>query len=267
MKCIDLNCDMGEMPEALADGSQEALMQYVSSANIACGGHAGDAKTMRTTIEQARRRAVAVGAHPGYEDRANFGRIELQITPEQISTSVHHQVLALGEIAQQCGAHIGHVKPHGALYNQAARSRGIARAIAEGVRRWKTDVILVGLAGSIMLEEFRAMGFPVAAEAFADRRYERDGSLRSRKFEDALLGDPQQAAEQALRIVQLGSVAAADDSSIPLQADTICIHGDTPGAVDIAAAVHRCLEEARITIRALRSENSSLRIARLPHVR
>ncbi len=251
MKRIDFNCDMGEMPEALADGSQEALMQYVSSSNIACGGHAGDAQTMRTTIEQALRGKVAVGAHPGYEDRANFGRIELQLTPEQISASVQRQILSLEEIAQQCGAHIGHVKPHGALYNLAARNPEIARAIAEGVRRWRTDVILVGLAGSVMLEEFRAAGFPVAAEAFADRRYERDGSLRSRKFEDALLRDPEQAAEQALRIVDQGSVVAAGGDSIPLRADTICIHGDTPGAVQIATAVHRNLTQAGITIRAL----------------
>jgi UPF0271 protein len=254
MKCIDLNCDMGEIPEALSDGSQEALMQYVSSANIVCGGHAGDPQMMRTTIEQAQRRGVAVGAHPGYEDRTNFGRIELQLTPEQVSASVHKQILALEEIAQQCGARIGHVKPHGALYNQAARNREIARAIAAGARRWKTDVILVGLASSAMLEEFRAAGFPVAAEAFADRRYERDGSLRARKFEDAMLQDPEQAAEQALRIVAQGSVIAADGSSIPLHADTICIHGDTPGAVEIAAAVHRRLTQAGITIEAMVAE-------------
>ena len=251
MKYIDLNCDMGEMPEALADGSQEALMKFVSSANIACGGHAGDTRMMRATIEQAKRRNAAVGAHPGYEDRANFGRNELQLTPEQISASVHRQILALEEIALQWGVHIGHVKPHGALYNQAARHREIARAIAEGVRRWKSDVTLVGLAGSVMLEEFRDTGFPVAAEAFADRRYERDGSLRSRKFEDALVRDPSQAAEQAMGIAERGSVMAADGSSVSLAADTICIHGDTPGAVEIAAAVHQRLTEAGIAIKAL----------------
>jgi UPF0271 protein len=251
MKHIDLNCDMGEMPEALADGSQEALIKYVSSVNIACGGHAGNPELMQTTIEQALRGKVAVGAHPGYEDRANFGRIELQLSPEQISASVHRQILALEEIAQQCGARIGHVKAHGALYNQAARSRAIARAFAEGVRRWSMEVILVGLAASAMLEEFRAAGFPVAAEAFADRRYERDGSLRSRKFEDALLRDPERAAEQALRVVEQGSIAAADGSSIPLRADTICIHGDAPGAVEIAAAVHMHLTQAGIAIKAL----------------
>jgi len=255
MKCIDINCDLGEMPEALADGSQEALMGYVSSANIACGGHAGDAQTMRTTIEQALRKRIAIGAHPGYEDRANFGRIELHLTSEQISASVYRQILALEEIAQQCGAHIGHVKAHGALYNQAARSRDIARAIAEGVRRWRAGVILVGLAGSVMLEEFHAAGFLVAAEAFADRRYERDGSLRPRKFSDALLRDPEQAADQALRIVEQGKVVTADGSVVSLLAQTLCIHGDTPGALEIAAAVHRRLTGAGIAIRALSGGN------------
>jgi UPF0271 protein len=251
MKRIDLNCDLGEVPEALADSSQETLMQYISSANIACGGHAGDARMMRATIEQALRHGVTAGAHPGYEDPANFGRLELHLTPEEISTSVHRQVLALTKIAAQCGAPIVHVKPHGALYNQAVRDRKIARAIADGVRRWRNDVVLVGLAGSTMLEEFRSAGFPVAAEAFADRRYEPDGSLRSRKFEDALLRDPEQAADQALRIVAEGSVAASDGSVVSLHAQTICIHGDTPGATRIAAAVHRRLTQAGIQIEPL----------------
>ena len=255
MKHIDLNCDMGELPEALADGSQEALMKYVSSANIACGGHAGNVETMRVTLQQALRHKVAVGAHPGYEDRANFGRLELRLSDEEIAASVYRQILALEEIATKLGAQIGHVKAHGALYNQAARDREIARAFAEGVRRWRTGAILVGLAGSAMLEEFRAAGFPVAAEAFADRRYERDGSLRSRKFDDALLRDPEQAAAQALRIAELGSVIAADGSVVPVHAQTLCIHGDTPGAPEIAAAVGRRLEAAGIKIRTLNTAN------------
>lgn len=253
MNRIDLNCDMGELPEAIADGTQEALMQCITSANIACGGHAGDGQTMRTTIEQAIRHSVAIGAHPGYEDRANFGRIERQLAPEEISASVERQLRALDDVAKKCGAHIVHVKPHGALYNQAARNREIARAIAIGVRRWRTDVILVGLAGSLMLDEFRTAGFRTAAEAFADRRYEPDGSLRPRKFRDALLADPQQAAEQALRIVQHGTVLASNGSSLPLTAQTLCLHGDTPGAPAIAAAVRRLLTDARITTKALSS--------------
>lgn len=251
MKWIDLNSDVGEMPEALADGTQEELLRYISSANIACGGHAGDADMMRSTIEQAVRYGVSVGAHPGYEDLANFGRKQLHLTPEEISSSVCRQTLALDTIARQLGVTIQHVKAHGALYNQAASDRAIARAIAEGVSRWNKDVMLIGLAGSVMLEEFRAAGFSVAAEAFADRRYERGGRLRARKFPDALLRDPEEAAVQALRIVEQGSVTAADGTSIPLLADTICIHGDTPGASQIAAEIHRRLHQAGILVKPL----------------
>jgi len=256
MKFIDLNCDMGEMPEAVADGSQEVLMRYISSVNIACGGHAGNPEIMRATIEQSLRHGVSIGAHPGYEDRANFGRSEMQLPPAEIANSVYRQILALEKIAGQCGAKIRHVKAHGALYNQAARNREIAKAIAEGVRRWRPDAVLIGLAGSVMLAEFRAAGFSIAAEAFADRRYERDGGLRSRKFPDALLQDPEEAAKQALRIVEQGLVLAADGSIVPLLAQTICIHSDTPDALGIAAAVHKRLTHAGITIRALRAGNS-----------
>ena len=253
MKYIDLNCDVGEMPELLKDGSQEELMRHISSASIACGGHAGDAEMMQRTVEQALCHGVSVGAHPGYEDRPNFGRVALQLAPEQIASSVHRQILALENIAAKCGANIAYVKAHGALYNQAARNRNIARAIADGVRQWKPGVILIGLAGSVMLEEFRAAGFSVAAEGFADRRYEKDGSLRSREFADAVLHDPDQAADQALQIVKEHAVTTADGSSIPLQADTICIHGDTPAAITIAAAIHRKLTASGTTIRALTS--------------
>ena len=146
---------------------------------------------------------------------------------------------------------IGHVKAHGALYNQAARDREIARAIAEGVARWHRDVVLVGRAGSVMLEEFRTAGFAVAAEGFADRKYEADGSLRARKFRDALLHDPVEAAAQAVRLAREGSVVAANGAVVPLDVETICIHGDTPGAPQIAAAVRQALEEAGITLRAI----------------
>lgn len=257
MKRIDLNCDMGELPEALTDGTQEELMRYISSANIACGGHAGDAHTMRATMEQALRYKVAIGAHPGYEDRVNFGRTELQLNPEEIADSVHNQLLTLAVIADKLGARIAHVKPHGALYNQAARHREVAHAVAEGVLRWRTDVVLVGLAGSLMLEEFRAAGFAVAAEAFADRRYEKDGSLRSRKFVDALLPDPQQAAAQALQIALQGEVTTIDNTTIPLHAQTICIHGDTSGATTIAAQVLRTLAHAGCMVVSLQSQRQS----------
>ena len=248
---IDLNCDMGEMPEAIANGTQEALMRSITSANVACGGHAGDAGTMCATIEQALRAGVVIGAHPGYADRENFGRLELKMAAAQVAESVFEQVRKLAEVAEKCGARLVHVKPHGALYNQAVRNRELAAAIAQGVARWSHDVVMVGLAGSPMLEVFRDAGFSVAAEAFADRRYEPDGTLRSRRFEDALIRDPEEAGRQALGVVERGVVMASDGSEVAVEAETICIHGDTPGAVAIAAAVARTLRHAGVTLGAL----------------
>jgi 5-oxoprolinase (ATP-hydrolysing) subunit A len=248
---IDLNCDMGELPEAIANGTQEALMRSITSANVACGGHAGDEQTMRATLEQALQYSVAVGAHPGYADRENFGRLELNISPAEVAESVFEQVRSLAKVADSCGARIVHVKPHGALYKQAVRNRDLAQAIAAGVARWRRDVVLVGLAGSLMLDVFREAGFEVAAEAFADRRYEPDGTLRSRKFDDALIRDPQKAGKQALAMVERGVVTAIDGSEVALSAQTICIHGDTPGATAIAAEVARALKEAGIERKAL----------------
>jgi len=252
MKRVDLNCDMGELPEMLADGSQEALMKFVTSANVACGAHAGNEEMMRATIEQALRHGVAVGAHPGYEDRENFGRVALSLSAQEVRDSVFRQVVTLGKVAEKCGATVVHVKPHGALYNQAAQEAWIAGAIAEGVRRWRHDVVLVGLAGSVMLEEFRAAGFRVAAEAFADRRYEKDGSLRVRKFRDALLDVPEKAAEQAVRIAEGQGVMTREGAVVAVEAQTICIHGDTPGAERIAEAVRKALVGVGIGVWALK---------------
>jgi UPF0271 protein len=245
---IDLNCDMGEMPEAITDGTQEALMRSITSANVACCGHAGDEEMMRTTIQQAMRHGVAIGAHPGYADRENFGRLELKMSAAEVANSVYEQVRALAQVAESCGARVVHVKPHGALYNQAVKDRELAGAIADGVARWNREVVLVGLAGSPMLEVFLEEGFAVAAEAFADRRYEPDGTLRSRKFEDALIRDPEQAARQALGMVERGVVKASDGREVAVAAQTICIHGDTPGAAAIAAEVARVLRESGVTL-------------------
>src|SRR5258707_15294559 len=251
MKRIDLNCDMGELPQAIADGTQESLMPSFTSVNIACGGHAGDAQTIQATIAQALRWKLAVGAPPGYPDGATFGRVELNLSPEAVADSVYQQVRALAEIAERNGVSLTHVKPHGALYNQAVNNRELAKAIAKGVARWKTHIVLVGLAGSPMLDVFRDAGFPVAAEAFADRRYEPDGTLRSRKHPDALIYDPAEAAQQALTIVQ-GKVVARDDSEVPLHADTLCIHSDTPGSPQIAAHVAKALRDAGVNVSALK---------------
>jgi UPF0271 protein len=266
VKRIDLNCDLGELPEAIADGTQEALLRSITSANVACGGHAGDEQTMKTTIEQALRWNVAIGAHPGYADRANFGRLELKMSPDAVVDSVCEQVCALAEVAATCGTKLFHVKPHGALYNQAVKNRELAAAIAEGVKKavaadvaaalrrcrcLSEDVVLVGLAGSPMLDVFREAGFAVAAEAFADRRYEPDGTLRSRKFEDALIRNPEEAAWQALGIAERGVVIASDGSEVAVDAQTLCIHGDTPGAPEIAATVSRALREASVELSAI----------------
>jgi 5-oxoprolinase (ATP-hydrolysing) subunit A len=241
MRRIDLNCDMGEIPELIANGTQEALMPFLTSVNIACGGHAGDDSTMRATIEQAQRWNLALGAHPGYPDRKNFGRLELEMPDDAVAATVFEQVTAFARIAEEMGAPVKHVKPHGALYNSAVNDAALAQAIADGVARWSREVILVGLAGSPMLAVFKAAGFRIAAEAFADRRYEADGTLRSRRFGDSLITDPELAAKQVIQIVERGMVTAVDGTEVPLTAETICIHGDNPGAVPIAAAVAKAI--------------------------
>jgi len=223
---IDLNCDMGE----LEDGAHEAaLMQFITSANIACGGHAGDEATMERTARLALERGVRIGAHPGYPDRANFGRIEVPMPPAEIVETVLDQIQRLEAVVRRLGAVIVHVKPHGALYNVAVRNAEVARAIGEAVALWNRDAIVFGLAGSPMVEVWRKMGLNVAGEAFADRPYEPDGTLRSRKFADALITDPKEAAGQAVRLARAGD------------AQTICVHGDTPGAVEILRACREAL--------------------------
>jgi UPF0271 protein len=223
---IDLNCDMGELEDA---GHEAALMQYISSANIACGGHAGDEATMERTARLALARGVRIGAHPGYPDRANFGRVEMPLSAAEIEATVCRQIERLEAVTKRLGGEIVHVKPHGALYNVAVKNREVARAIGAGVARWNPRALIFGLAGSPMLDVWREMGLTVAAEAFADRRYESDGTLRNRKFPDALITDPLAASAQAVRLAREGL------------AQTICVHGDTPGSVAILKACREAL--------------------------
>jgi len=225
---IDLNCDMGELEDA---EHEAALMQHITSANIACGAHAGDEAMMERTARLAMERGVRIGAHPGYPDRANFGRIEMPLTAAEIADTVYQQILRLEAVVASLGGRIVHVKPHGQLYNVAVKNGEVARAIGDGVARWNSSVPIFGLAGSPMLDVWRAQGLPVAGEGFADRRYEPDGTLRSRKLPGALIIDPQEAAQQALRLARSGTV------------DTICVHGDTPGAVSILEACSSVLYE------------------------
>jgi UPF0271 protein len=223
---IDLNCDLGELPDA---AHEAALMEYITSANIACGGHAGDEATMERTARLALARGVRIGAHPGYPDPANFGRLELPMSPAEIARTVRLQIERLSAVVRRLGGTVVHVKPHGALYNVAVHNGDVARAIGEGVAQWDARVPLVGLAGSPMLDVWRAMGLAVLGEAFADRRYEPDGTLRSRKLPRALITSPQEAAAQAVRLAASGGVR------------TICVHGDTPGAVAILRACREAL--------------------------
>ncbi len=241
---MDINCDMGEVPEALADGSAERLMRWISSASIACGAHAGDRECMLRTMELCGQYGVSIGAHPGYPDRLSMGRREILLPPAEITETVYRQVATLLELAEKDGRSVGHVKPHGALYNRAAVDESAAAAIAEGIRRTGRDFWLVGLAGSRMLEVWKTGGWRTAAEAFADRRYEANGTLRSRQFNDALILDPLEAARQALSVACRHKVTASSGVEVPVDARTLCIHGDTPHADAVARAVREALEEA-----------------------
>jgi UPF0271 protein len=223
---IDLNCDVGELEDA---AHEAALLDAITSANIACGGHAGDSATMERTARLALARNVRIGAHPGYRDRVHFGRVEVVMSAAEIESMVREQIDRLEAVVRRLGGVIAHVKPHGALYNLAARDGETACAIGRAVIEWNPRAAMYGLAGSPALGVWREMGLPVCAEAFADRRYEPDGSLRSRAFPDALITDPAEAAAQALRFARAG------------QAQTICVHGDTPGAVEILRACRLAL--------------------------
>ena len=247
--CIDINADVGERTEALLDGSEERLLRIVASANIACGGHAGDVASMGAVVKLCRSLGVSIGAHPAYPDKQGFGRSRLNMPLSELESSLVEQISSLLEIASLCGATIHHVKPHGALYNSAATDKDLALAIARAVAVVDRNLVLVGLAGSLMLDIWRGFGFSVIAEAFADRRYEADGALRSRALPDAVIVDPLEAAAQALLIVKEGVVMSVDGTAIRVDAQTLCIHGDTSNAVLIAGAVRRALEQSGVALR------------------
>ena len=253
MHCIDLNCDLGE--EAAHDAE---LMPLVTSANIACGGHAGNADTMRTTVELALRHGVAIGAHPGLEDRTNFGRRELPLTVAEAHALVLRQIRALNRIARPCGGRIVHVKPHGALHNLVACDAALANAVAAAVCESDPRLILVGLAGSELLVAGRAHGLRVASEVFADRTYQPDGSLTPRSQPDALIEDLAAVVVQVRRMVGEGMVIATDGTRVPITADTVCVHGDGPHAVEFARGLRKELTAAGIVLRAPGSEGARL---------
>lgn len=235
---IDLNSDLGE-----GAGSDEEIMAEITSANIACGAHAGDLETMKRTVALAQRHGVAIGAHPGYRDAANFGRVALDIPREELLADLVTQIEALRMVAEEAGARVTHVKAHGALYNKAWADRETAAVIADAVRSVGSDLLLFASPGSALEAAARAVRLRVAREGFADRAYEPDGTLRSRRLPGAVHEDPAVAAAQAVSLARDGVVQASDGTAIPMEVDTICIHGDSPNAAATARAVRRALSK------------------------
>ncbi|MBV9242841.1 MAG: 5-oxoprolinase subunit PxpA [Acidobacteria bacterium] len=240
---IDLNCDMGE-----GCGHDAELLNLISSANIACGYHAGDATTMRLTAEMAVEKGVAIGAHPGYRDRENFGRTEMSLSPKEVFDLVTEQIALMNDATIAAGGKVVHVKPHGALYNQAARDRELAAAIAEAVAAFDKDLVLFGLSGSVCISEAEKCGLTAASEVFADRTYRNDGSLTPRTQSNALVENDDVAVAQALQMALEGEVASTTGDLIPVRAETICLHGDGAHAVEFATAIRTALLKKGVTI-------------------
>ncbi len=242
---------MGESYGIYSLGHDAEVMAVITSANVACGFHAGDPAVMRETVRLAREHGVAVGAHPGLPDLAGFGRREMQVTPDEVEGLVLYQIGALAAIASAEGVRLQHVKPHGALYNMAARDGAIADAIARAIRALDPALILFGLAGSLMLPAGEAAGLAVASEVFADRAYEPDGTLASRRKPGSVIHDPARVAERAVQMVRDGRIEALNGASVHVRADTICVHGDTPGAAALARDIRAALEKAGVNVRSL----------------
>jgi UPF0271 protein len=244
MGSIDLNCDLGEGFEN--DGE---IMPFISSANIACGAHAGDHDTMKRTIELAMQHGVKVGAHPGFADKINFGRIELPVTDEDVYDLVTDQILLLQRIASDVHCKVQHVKPHGALYNMAARDKPLATAIARAIKDINPDMILYGLSGSFLISEGKSMGLNTASEVFADRTYDDTGNLTPRSKPGALIISDEEAITQVLKLVNEQMVTSVTGNNIPVRAETVCLHGDGAHAVSFAQKFFSMLKQHNIEIR------------------
>jgi len=245
MPQLDFNCDLGE-----GCGNDAAIVPLVSSASIACGGHAGDAKSMAETVALCQRHGVAIGAHPSYEDRAGFGRRELDVGLQELHASVTRQVVALQSVCLALGARMQHVKPHGALYNVAARDRAVAEAIAAAVHDFDPSLVLFGLSGSALTKAGTAIGLRVAHEVFAERAYDSDGRLAPRDTPGAVLEDLVDSLAQVRMILRDGAVIARDGSRVPLRADTLCLHGDRKDAASFARALRDALDADGVRIAA-----------------
>ena len=237
MFTVDLNADLGEGFGAWRLGDDEAMLDVVTSANVACGFHAGDPALLLRTCKAAAERGVRIGAQVGYRDLAGFGRRFIDATPDELSADVIYQIGALQALAHTAGSTVSYVKPHGALYNTIVNNHGQARAVAEAVHAVDPNLPVLGLSGSVFFAEARTLGLRTVPEAFADRSYRSDGQLVSRREPNAVLHDPAEIAERVASMVNAGRVAAVDGSTIPITVESVCVHGDSPGAVQIANAV------------------------------
>jgi UPF0271 protein len=249
---IDLNCDLGEGFGVYALGDDAAIMPYVTSINIAAGFHAGDPSTIRKTLELASKYKINVGAHPGFPDLVGFGRRTMSMSPQEVYDTVLYQIGAVYGFTRAAGVDLIHVKPHGALYNMAAKDRLLADAIALAVHRFNWNLILVGLAGSELIHAGQAIGLPTAAEGFLDRNYEADGSLTTRSHPQAVIHDPETVAARAVSWIRNGVVTARAGERLTLQIDTLCIHGDSPNAAGLCSRVRESLAAQSIDVEPLK---------------
>ncbi|CAM3914677.1 LamB/YcsF family protein [Mesobacillus zeae] len=248
MYTVDLNCDLGEGFGNYRMANEAEILSFVTSVNIACGFHAGDPSTMRETVQLALEKGVSIGAHPGLQDLVGFGRRNISLKPQEAYDIVVYQIGALQAFVQSEGGVMQHVKPHGALYNMAAKDERLAMAVAEAVYKTNPELILFGLAGSELIRAGKTAGLRTAEEVFADRTYQNDGSLTSRLQQDALISSDDEAASQVIRMVKEGKVMTRQGTDFALRAETVCIHGDGPHALDFARHIQRELQQAGIEV-------------------
>lgn len=250
MRNMDINCDMGEQTHLYVYDVEKdlALLQYISSVNLACGFHAGDAYTMHVLVEAAIQHKIAIGAHPSFPDKENFGRTAMQLSPEMIYDIVLYQIGALHAFVKIYGSRLHHVKAHGALYNMAAVNRPVANAICNAIKDFDARLMVYGLSGSEMISSAQHLGLQTASEVFADRRYNNDGTLMPRTESNALINNEHDALQQVLQVVQQGTVTSAGEATVPIKAETICIHGDGPHALPFAASINNMLKQHHVSI-------------------
>ena len=251
MKTLDLNCDMGEGFGAWTMGDDAALLDHVTSANIACGFHAGDPGTIHRTVKLALEKGVAVGAHPSLPDLQGFGRRHMNVSAQEAYDLVVYQVGALAGFATACGGRLAHVKAHGALYNMAAKDANLAQAIARAVKDFDARLVLFGLAGSELVRAGEQAGLKIANEVFADRTYQADGNLTPRTQPDAMIHDPALAIAQVRRMIDEGKVKSINGADVAVRADTLCIHGDEPNAVEFARRIRAALDADGVRVAAI----------------